>query len=121
MKKDARIYVAGHSGLVGSAIVRQLLKQGFNNLVLRTHAELDLLDQASTYKFLESEKPEYVFLAAARVGGIKANMSNLGKFLYENLQIQNNVIEGSRRYKVRKLLFLGSSCIYPKAAPNPIT
>jgi GDP-L-fucose synthase len=121
MEKNAKIYIAGHRGLVGSAIVRQLEKQGFKNLLLRTKAELNLLDQAATFAFLQKEKPEYVFLAAAKVGGIVANMNNLSSFLYENLQIQNNVIEGSRQAKVKKLLFLGSSCIFPKQAENPIT
>ncbi len=121
MHKNAKIYVAGHKGLVGSAIVRQLKKQGFKNLLLRTKEELDLLSQTATFELLAQEKPEYVFIAAARVGGISANMNNLGKFLYENLQIQNNVIEGSKIAKVKKLLFLGSSCIYPRDAINPIT
>ena len=121
MNKNSKIYVAGHKGLVGSAIVRQLEKNGFHNLLLRTKYELNLLDQASTFEFLGKEKPEHVFVAAARVGGISANMNHLGSFLYENLQIQNNVIEGSRIAQVKKLLFLGSSCIYPKQAVNPIT
>ncbi len=120
MQKESKIYVAGHRGLVGSALVRQLENQGYRNLVLRTRAELDLLDQAATYAFLRQERPEYVFVAAARVGGIRANMNNLGRFLFENIQIQNNVIEGSRLAHVKKLLFLGSSCIYPKQAENPI-
>ena len=121
MNKNSKIYIAGHRGLVGSAIVRQLEKDGFHNFLLRTKSELNLLDQASTFEFLRKEKPEFVFVAAARVGGISANMNHLGSFLYENLQIQNNVIEGSRIAQVKKLLFLGSSCIYPKQAINPIT
>lgn len=121
MNKNAKIYVAGHRGLVGSAILRELTRQGYSNLLLRTHSELDLLNQAATFDFLKKEEPEFVFMAAARVGGISANKNNLGKFLYENLQIQNNLIEGSKFARVKKLLFLGSSCIYPKQAPNPIS
>jgi GDP-L-fucose synthase len=120
MEKDARIYVAGHRGLVGSALVRQLTKQGSTNLLLRTHAELDLTDQRAVHAFLGKEKPAYVFVAAAKVGGIHANDTYPADFAYDNLQIQNNLIDGSRRCGVKKLLFLGSSCIYPKHAPQPI-
>ncbi len=120
IQKDARIYVAGHRGLVGSAIRRALIQAGFTNLIGRTHAELDLLDTTAVHRFYETERPEYVFVAAARVGGIKANNDNPAKFLYENLQIQNNLIHLAKESGVRKLLFLGSSCIYPKLAPQPM-
>jgi GDP-L-fucose synthase len=120
MEKDARIYVAGHRGLAGSAIWRELRRQGFTNLIGRTHAEMDLLDPAMVAKFYESERPQYVFVAAARVGGIHANNTRPAEFLYENLQIQNNLIDGAHRAGVKKLLFLGSSCIYPKLAPQPL-
>ena len=120
MDKNAKIYVAGHQGLMGSAIVRQLQSQGYRNLLLKTRGELDLLEQNASFDFLLAEKPEYVFVAAAKVGGIAANMKSLGSFLFENLQIQNNIIEGSRKAKVRKLLFLGASCIYPKQSVYPI-
>ncbi len=118
--KDARIYVAGHRGLAGSAIWRELERQGFTNIVGRTHAELDLLDTAAVTRFYEEQKPEYVFIAAARVGGIKFNSEYPAWFLYENLQIQNNLIHGAYVAGVKKLLFLGSSCIYPKHAPQPM-
>jgi GDP-L-fucose synthase len=121
MEKNSKIYVAGHRGLLGSAVVRQLLKRGFTNLLLKTRQELDLMDQEATFAFLKNEKPQYVFLTAAKVGGIKANMESLGSFLYENLQIQNNVMEASRLAKVKKLLFVGSSCIYPREAEQPIS
>lgn len=118
--KDARMYVAGHRGLAGSAIWRELERQGFTNIIGRTHAELDLLDTAAVTRFYEQEKPEYVFIAAARVGGIKFNSEYPAWFLYENLQIQNNLIHGAYKAGVKKLLFLGSSCIYPKHAPQPM-
>ena len=120
MKKDAKIYVAGHRGLVGSAILRQLQKEGYTNLLTRTHAELDLLDQKLVEKFFATEKPEYVFLAAAKVGGIWANKMHKADFIYDNLQIQNNVIYNAWKYKTKKLLFLGSSCIYPRNAKQPM-
>ncbi|WP_143315775.1 GDP-L-fucose synthase [Clostridium sp. HBUAS56017] len=120
MNKDSKIYVAGHRGLVGSAIVRGLETKGFTNIVVRTHAELDLKDSTKVEDFFKSEKPEYVFLAAAKVGGILANSNYPADFIYENLQIQNNVIGMAHKYKVKKLMFLGSSCIYPKMCPQPI-
>ena len=120
MKTDSKIYIAGHRGLAGSAIVRKLEKEGYGNLVLRTSSELDLRDQPSVKAFFEQEQPEYVFLAAAKVGGINANNTYPGTFLYDNLCIQNNVIHESYKSGVKKLLFLGSSCIYPKNAPQPI-
>ncbi len=120
MKADAKIYVAGHRGLVGSAICRELTRQGFTNLLARTRTELDLLDANAVEAFYEAEKPEYVFVAAAKVGGIHANNTKPAEFLYENLQIQNNLIHNAYRSGVRKLLFLGSSCIYPKFAEQPI-
>jgi GDP-L-fucose synthase len=118
--KDSKIYVAGHRGMVGSAIVRYLQKEGFTNLVLRTSSELDLRNQQNVANFFASEKPEYVFLAAARVGGIMANNTYRAEFLYDNLMIQSNIIHQSYIYGVKKLLFLGSSCIYPKMAPQPL-
>lgn len=120
MEKSSKIYVAGHRGMVGSAIFRKLQAEGYHNLVLRTSSELDLRNQATVEKFFETEKPEYVFLAAARVGGILANNTYRADFLYENLMIQGNVIHQSYVHKVKKLLFLGSSCIYPKNAPQPL-
>ncbi len=120
MEKSAKIYVAGHRGMVGSALVRRLQSEGYQNIVTRTSKELDLRDQVAVFEFLEKEKPEYVFLAAAKVGGIVANNTYRADFLYENLQIQNNVIHGSYLIKVKKLMFLGSSCIYPKLAPQPL-
>jgi len=120
MEKAAKIFVAGHRGMVGSAIVRKLQAEGYTNLVLRTSAELDLRDQALVEKFFAIEKPEYVFLAAAKVGGIMANNIYRADFLYENLMIESNVIHQSYVHKVKKLLFLGSSCIYPKMAPQPL-
>ncbi|AMR34061.1 GDP-fucose synthetase [Mucilaginibacter sp. PAMC 26640] len=120
MEKTDKVYVAGHRGMVGSAILQQLKKEGFTNLVTRTSAELDLRNQQQVADFFESEKPEYVFLAAAKVGGIMANNTYRADFLYENLQIQNNVIHSSYLYEVKKLMFLGSSCIYPKMAPQPL-
>ncbi len=115
-----RIYVAGHRGLVGSAILRRLQAGGYRNLVTRTHAELDLLDQRAVQAFLYAEKPDAVVLAAAKVGGIVANNTYRAQFIYENLAIQNNVIHGAYTSGVRRLLFLGSSCIYPKLAPQPL-
>jgi GDP-L-fucose synthase len=120
MKKDSKIYVAGHRGLVGSAITRKLEEKGYNRIIKRTHKEFDLTDQSEVWKFFEEEKPEYVFLAAAKVGGILANSIYPADFIYENLQIQNNVIGMSHKYGVKKLMFLGSSCIYPKMCPQPI-
>ena len=118
--RDARIYVAGHRGLVGSAIWRELERRGFTCLIGRTHAELDLLDGAAVQKFYAREKPEYVIDPAAKVGGILANDQRPAEFLFQNLQIQNNVIHGAYQAGVRKLLFLGSSCIYPRLAPQPL-
>jgi GDP-L-fucose synthase len=120
MQKNARIYVAGHRGLVGSAIWRELERQGFTNLIGRTHAELELLDAAAVRKFYAEARPEFVFVAAARVGGILANNNHPAQFLYENLEVQNNLIHGAYEARVTKLLFLGSSCIYPKHAPQPL-
>jgi len=117
---DSRIYVAGHRGLVGSAIVRRLEKEGFGHLILRTSSELNLRNQAAVDVFFAEEKPEYVFLAAARVGGIHANSTYPADFIRDNIQIQTNVIDAACQNKVRKLLFLGSSCIYPKMAPQPL-
>ena len=120
MNKSSKIYVAGHKGLVGSAIVRNLTKSGYFNLVLRSKDEVDLTDAKETRKFFETEKPEYVFIAAAKVGGILANDTYPADFIRENLAIQNNIFESAHRYKVKKLLFLGSSCIYPADCPQPI-
>jgi GDP-L-fucose synthase len=120
MEKFSKIYIAGHRGLAGSAIVRKLKQEGYNNLLLRTSAELDLRNQQAVKDFFETEKPEYVFLAAAKVGGINANNTYPADFIYENLCIQNNVIHQSYKNGVQKLLFLGSSCIYPKNAEQPI-
>jgi GDP-L-fucose synthase len=120
MNKDAKIYVAGHRGLVGSALIRQLDKQGYTNLVTRTHAELDLTNQIAVQNFFTTEKPEYVFLAAAKVGGIHANNTYPADFIHENLSIQSNVIHQSYLNGVKRLLFLGSSCIYPRDCPQPI-
>jgi GDP-L-fucose synthase len=120
MDKSSKIYIAGHRGMVGSAIYRKLIKEGFNNIITRTSADLDLRDQQAVANFFQTEKPEYVFLAAAKVGGIVANNSYRADFLYENLQIQNNVIHSSYLNNVTKLMFLGSSCIYPKLAPQPL-
>jgi GDP-L-fucose synthase len=120
MEKSSRIYVAGHRGLVGSAIVRALKQQGHQNLLLRTHPELDLTDAPTVQTFFEREKPEYVFLAAAKVGGILANDTYPADFIRENMQIQTSVIDASYRSGVKRLLFLGSSCIFPKLAPQPI-
>jgi len=120
LEKDSKIYVAGHRGLVGSAIVRNLKEKGYTNIIGRTHTELDLLDQKAVREFFEKEKPEYVFLAAAHVGGINANNTTPADFIYENLQIECNIIKAAHDNKVKKLLFLGSSCIYPKMCPQPI-
>lgn len=120
MEKNSKIYVAGHRGLVGSAIKRNLEKKGYKNIVTRTSKELDLTNARATENFFKKEKPEYVFLAAAKVGGIMANDTYPADFIYQNLQIQNNVIHDARKYGIKKLLFLGSSCIYPKKPPQPI-
>ena len=120
MEKDAKIYVAGHRGMVGSAILRALQKAGYSNFLLRTSKELDLRNQQAVADFFAAEKPDYVFLAAAKVGGIVANNTYRADFLYENLSIQNNVIHSAYVNKVTKLMFLGSSCIYPKLAPQPL-
>lgn len=121
MEKSAKIYIAGHRGMVGSAIYRNLVANGYTNFVLRTSSELDLRNQPAVQSFFEMERPEYVYLAAAKVGGIMANNIYRADFLYENLQIQNNVIHSAYEYQVKKLLFLGSSCIYPKLAAQPLT
>ncbi|GAA0077123.1 GDP-L-fucose synthase [Clostridium sp. CTA-5] len=120
MNKDSKIYVAGHRGLVGSAIVRGLEAKGFTNIIGRSHSELDLTNSIEVEEFFKIEKPEYVFLAAAKVGGILANSNYPADFIYENLQIQNNVIGMAKKYEVKRLMFLGSSCIYPKMCPQPI-
>lgn len=120
MNKDSKIYVAGHRGLVGSAIVRNLEERGYTNIIYRTHKELDLTRQVEVEKFFEEEKPEYVFLAAAKVGGIHANNTRPAEFIYDNLMIESNIIHSAYKYGVKKLLFLGSSCIYPKFANQPI-
>lgn len=120
MDKNAKIYVAGHRGLVGSAICRNLAKKGYKNIVTRTHSQLDLLNQAAVNAFFEQEKPEYVFLAAAHVGGIGANSTYPADFIYQNMMIGFNVVEASRQNGVKKLMNLGSTCIYPKMAPQPI-
>ncbi len=121
MNKDSKIYVAGHRGLVGSAIVRVLREAGHTNILGRTHAELDLEDQSAVRAFFDAERPEFVFLAAARVGGIHANNTYPAEFIFSNLQIQNNIIEACHRLGTKKLLFLGSSCIYPKFANQPMS
>jgi GDP-L-fucose synthase len=120
MEKDAKIYVAGHRGLVGSSILRALDKAGYKNIVYRTHKELDLTNFEAVKNFFDQERPDYVFLAAAKVGGIWANKTHKAEFIYENLQIQNSVIKNAYDFGVKKLLFLGSSCIYPKMCPQPI-
>ena len=120
MEKTSKIYVAGHRGMVGSAIVRELQRQGYNNLVLRTHRELDLTQQDQVEAFFAAEKPEYVFLAAAKVGGIVANQSALADFMYENMILEMNVIHSAWKNGCKKLEFLGSSCIYPRLAPQPM-
>lgn len=120
MEKNAKIYIAGHRGMVGSAILRKLEKEGFNNFILRKSSELDLRNQADVSAFFEAERPEYIFLAAAKVGGIMANNIYRAEFLHDNLLIQNNVIDSAYRTGAKKLMFLGSSCIYPKMAPQPL-
>jgi GDP-L-fucose synthase len=120
MDKNAKIYVAGHRGMVGSAIVRRLQATGYGNLLTRTHAELDLLDQRAVFAFLQAEKPDYIFVAAAKVGGIQANNTYRAEFIYQNLMIEANLIHGAYLADVRNLLFLGSSCIYPRDCPQPI-
>ena len=120
MEKNAKIYIAGHRGLVGSALVRVLREQGYTNIIGKSHKELDLTDQSAVEDFFKKEKPDYVILAAARVGGIHANNTYPAEFIFSNLQIQNNIIDASYRFGVKKLLFLGSSCIYPKFAHQPI-
>jgi GDP-L-fucose synthase len=120
LEKNAKIYIAGHRGMVGSAIHRKLAKEGYTDIVTRSSKELDLRDQVAVHAFFDLEKPDYVFLAAAKVGGIVANNTYRADFLYENLAIQNNVIHQSYKHGVKKLMFLGSSCIYPKLAPQPL-
>lgn len=120
MEKDSKIYVAGHRGMVGSAIVRELERQGYGNIITRTHAELDLTDQRAVNRFFEEEKPEYVFLAAAKVGGIEANSTAPADFMYGNMMLEMNVIHAAWRTGCKKLEFLGSSCIYPRMAPQPM-
>lgn len=120
MNPQDKIYVAGHRGMVGSAIVRRLQKEGYNDIITRTSQELDLTDQAAVADFFAKHKPDYVFLAAAKVGGIMANNTYRGQFIYENLMIQSNVIHHAHLHGVKKLMFLGSSCIYPKLAPQPL-
>ncbi|PWB02836.1 GDP-L-fucose synthase family protein [Duncaniella muris] len=120
VEKDSKIYVAGHRGMVGSAIVRELKRQGYNNIITRTHSQLDLINQQAVNKFFSAEKPDYVFLAAAKVGGIEANQSALADFMYDNMMLEMNVIHAAWRNGVKKLEFLGSSCIYPRLAPQPM-
>ncbi len=120
MLKTSKIYVAGHKGLVGSAIIRGLKEKGYKNIITKDHQELDLLSQVAVETFFKKYKPEYVFLAAAKVGGILANKERPAEFIYENLMIEANIINAAYKYKVKKLLFLGSSCIYPRLAPQPI-
>jgi GDP-L-fucose synthase len=120
MEKEAKVYIAGHRGMVGSAIMRKLKSEGFNNIVTRVSSELDLRDQVAVNEFFEQEKPAYVFLAAAKVGGIHANNVYRAEFLYDNLMIEANVIHAAYQFGVKKLMFLGSSCIYPKMAPQPL-
>ena len=120
MQKNDKIYIAGHRGMVGSAIMRNLQSKGYNNIITSTHAQLDLTNQAATLEFFQKEKPEFVFLAAAKVGGIIANSTYPAQFFYENMTIQCNVIHAAYLNGVKKLMFLGSSCIYPKMAEQPI-
>ena len=120
MESEAKIYVAGHKGMVGSAIVRELVKQGYSNIVTRTHKELDLCNQSAVEEFLTSEKPDYIFMPAGKVGGIVANSEAPADFLYENMMMEMNVIHGAYKHGCKKLLFLGSSCIYPRMAPQPM-
>lgn len=120
MPLDSKIYISGHRGLVGSALIRELRRQGYNNIITRTHQELDLTRQADVEDFFAQERPEYVFLGAAKVGGIKANMDSPASFIYENLAIEINIINSAYKFGVKKLLFLGSSCIYPRECPQPM-
>ena len=120
MEKEAKIYVAGHRGMVGSAIVRELNRQGYHNIIVRTHAELDLCNQQAVDRFFAAERPAYVFLAAAKVGGIIANSEQPADFMYQNMMLEMNVIHAAWQHGCRKLLFLGSSCIYPRLAPQPM-
>lgn len=120
MKKDAKIYIAGHNGMVGSSIVRMLKAKGYNNLLLRTRAELDLLNQQAVFDFLVKEKPDYIFVAAAKVGGIHGNNTYRADFIYQNLMIESNIIHGAHLADIQQLCFLGSSCIYPRDCPQPI-
>ena len=120
MKKTSKIYVAGHKGLVGSAIIRNLKAKGYNNIITKSRLELDLLNQVAVDNFFATERPEYVFLAAAKVGGIMANSNFKADFIYENIQLQTNIIYAAYKYASKKLLFLGSSCVYPKLSPQPI-
>ena len=120
MEKNSKIYIAGHRGMVGSAIVRKLQAEGFNNLLLKTSSELDLRNQQAVNDFFETEKPGYIFLAAAKVGGIYANNTYRADFIYDNLMIETNIIHAAYKYDAKKLMFLGSSCIYPKMAPQPL-
>lgn len=120
MEKNSKIWIAGHRGMVGSAILRELEKSGYNNIIKKTHSELDLTDQDAVRYFMEWERPDYVFLCAAKVGGIKANRDYKADFIWQNLMIQSNIIKYSHQFGVKKMLFLGSSCIYPKLAPQPL-
>jgi GDP-L-fucose synthase len=120
MEKKAKIFVAGHRGMVGSALVRRLESAGYTKIIKRPHSELDFMDQNAVWSFFETEMPDYVFLAAAKVGGINANITYPAEFIYNNLQIQNNIIHSACKAKVKKLLFLGSSCLYPQESPQPI-
>ena len=120
MQKDSKIYVAGHRGMVGSAIIRELRRQGYNNIITRTHSELNLCRQEDVERFFAEEKPEYVFLAAAKVGGIVANSEALADFMYDNMMLEMNVIHAAWQNGCKKLEFLGSSCIYPRLAPQPM-
>ena len=120
ISKTSKIFIAGHRGMVGSAIVRRLQSAGYSNLITRTRKDLDLLDQRATFDFLQAEKPDYIFIAAARVGGINANNTYRADFIYENLTVQNNIIHGALKAGVKDLCFLGSSCIYPRECPQPI-
>jgi len=120
MKKERKIYIAGHRGMVGAAILRKLQAEGYTNIIMRTSSELDLREQSAVREFFRTEQPDYVFLAAAKVGGILANNRYRAEFLYDNLMIEANIIHAAHEFNVRKLLFLGSSCIYPKLAPQPL-
>src|SRR3954469_5917494 len=120
MEKEAKIYIAGHRGMVGSAIMRKLQSEGYENIITRVSSELDLRNQAAVNEFFEQEKPDYVFLAAAKVGGINANNIYRAEFIYDNLMMEANVIHSAYVHSVKKLMFLGSSCIYPKMAPQPL-